>query len=262
MALGLSVVVGVIVGVVLFNQLGPFPSGDGSKSPGPGTSASATPSGSSSPDPSSPPPSSPPPSSPPAGEEPSPTDSADADPAFTQDALLSIDHMIENGWESAGPVDNWDALPPEQITQCAQLGSDDQVVDAYAATIDGLAGGDKPISSAEVVMRFPDTETAEEAMADLVRQVNACDSAPPGESTLTPGSPEHPGTDDKVDDTVVWSAEGEDGKALAVIGLARADDRIALLSLSSFGKDGAEPLDPKESADIDALTIYAGRRLV
>lgn len=252
MALGLSVVVGVIVGVVLFNQLGPFPSGDGNESPGPSTSASAAPSGSSSPAPSSPPPS----------EEPSPTETSEADPPFTQGALLTIDHLLESGWESGGPINNWDGLPPTQITQCAQLSSDDQVIDAYAATIDGVAEGEQPIFSAEVVMRFPDTETAEQAMAKLVRQVNACDSAPPGESTMTPGSPEHPGTDDKVDDTVVWSAEGEDGKALAVIGLARADDRIALLSLSSFGSDGTEPLDPKESADVNALTIYAGRRLV
>lgn len=257
MALGLSVVVGVIVGVVLFSQLGPFPSGDGNESPGPATSASAAPS-----DTSPPPPSSPQPSSPPASEEPSPTDTSETDPAFTEEALLNTDHMVENGWESADPVNNWDGLPPEQITQCAQLGSDDKIIDAYAATMDGLAEGDQPISSAEVVMRFPDSKTAEWAMAELVRQVNACESAPPGESAMTPGSTEHPGTDDKVDDTALWSAEGEDGKALAVIGLARADDRVALLSLSSFGQDGADPLDPKGSADVYALTIYAGRRLV
>ena len=258
MALGLSVVVGVIVGVVLFTQLGPFPSAGDGETPGPGASPSAIPTESPAADPSSPPPSSPPPPT----TEPNPTDSSDPDPAFTEAALLNPDHLLERGWETAGIINNWEDLPPDQINQCAQLSAEDGVVDAYAATMDGTAEGEQPISSAEVVMRFPDEATAETAMAELVRQVNACESAPPGESNLTSTRLDPTDPDPKVGEALVWSAEGGDGQVLAMIGLARAGDRIALLSLVSFGKDGVPPLDPLGSTDVFELTVYAGRRLV
>lgn len=261
-ALGLSVVLGVIIGAVLHNQLGPITSAGGSPPPSPGTSRSATPTPSA--QPSSPTPtasSAPASSAPPSSAPESPDPSEEDGPPFTHDALLNADHLIEHGWESAGPVDDWDGVPPEQITACAHLASDD-VVEAYAAKLDGTAEGDQPIASAEVVMRFADVETAEGALAELVRQVNACESAPPGESTLEPTRLDPPDPDDKVDEAVVWSAEGENGQVLAAIGVARADDRVALLSLSAFGKDGAEPVDPLGTTDFFELTVYAGRRLV
>lgn len=257
MALALAVVVGVIVGVVLFNRLGPFPSPSGQESPASGSpSPSAAPTDSPTSTPSAEPTPSP---SPTQSDEESPDDPA---PPFTQDALVSPEHLLERGWETVRPVNQWDGLPPDQITKCTAITADDGVIDAHAATIDGTAEGEQPISSAEVVARFEDEATAEKVMADLVRRVNACSSAPPGESTMTPGQNDHPDPDDKVDESVLWPAEGEGGQSLAMIGLSRADDRIALITLGSVGKDGAEPLDPFGSLDVFELTTYAGRRLV
>lgn len=243
----LAVVVGAATGVVLFSTVGPIPLR-------PTASGDPTSSGMPSSDPTSHDTASTPAPKRLVTPTPAPDPSA---PPFTELALLQPENLDEHNWHETQLGETWDWLPRRQITSCAQMSpTDGQPVEAYAATYEG-----RVTTAAEIVVRYPHESAAREAMQRLSDRIDACADSPQDQPQLEAESISPPREEDAIE-VVLWQTTAAEGEAQGVVGIARADDRLAFLSLLSPKPGSTEVLDPLESTYVDALYVYAGRRLV
>lgn len=259
LTLGLAVAVGLFAGFAIFRIAGPLPFAAGqpstpSPSAPPATSASpsptptASPSVTPSPTPKATKSAKPARTTAPPRKAPSP--SVSTPPPFTEAALLQPAQFSEHGWDNATQTRFWDGFADEQITACTEVtAADGPVESAYAATYAGnLTVG------AETVVRFTSTAAAEKAVIGLLDRIDVCVPAG-GESTGLKSQPMTPPAAEGLDELYLWNTTGEPNTE-GVVGLARAGDRLALVSLTS------DETDPAETTEVRPLMLQAGRRLV
>lgn len=264
-----AVLIGVLAGVMLFARVGPLPISTAQPS-GPSSPDSAGPSR---PGPSSPPPSSADPSdspsspstpavsSPPASPSPSdtPSGSTPSEPPFTAKALLQPSEFEEFGtWGRTTTVRTWDGVPPDQVTSCTEPDDGEgRQVAAHAAVYRG-----KSTTAVEIVIRYADEETAKAAVIRMLDRVDACADQPAGDPDLTAEMIQAPDPDE-LSASYLWDTTGADGStAQGAIGIVRAGDRVALLTLISLTSDPVGTTKEKGTTDLGPLLVQAGRRLV
>lgn len=249
LALGLAALVGILIGVVLFNQVGPFPL----LTSGPSTGTSSPPDNSGSTTPEVPSPGAVTPS-----PDESPSDDSDpSDAPFTKLALLQPENFDQHNWKSTKVLDTWEEEPSTQITSCTDLPiKGKQPIAVYAARYEG-----RVTIAAEIVARYPTEKAAKAAVERLTNQIKECDDRAETEPELTTKKVSEPDATQDIDVTI-WSTSSDDDSTLGVVGIARAGDRLALLSLVSPGPGSAEVVDPRDTTYVDALYVYAGRRLI
>jgi len=257
LTMSLAVVVGVVAGVALFTGVGPIPlpnrpastsrvpSDPASESgtPSPRASSSAPPSASSSPSRSE------------SGTRtatPSAATSATSEPPFTARALLQPAEFLERGWGSATVSKTWTQIPPVQVTSCAApADGDGAIVAAHAATYRG-----RSTTAAEVVARYDTEKAAQDAVQTLIDRIAECADPADGEPDLTVEPMQVPDPDG-ISEVYLWNTTGPAGTSTeGAIGVARAGDRIALLSMVST------TTDPVGTTKVGSLVLQAGRRLV
>lgn len=258
-----AVVVGLLAGVVLFTQVGPVPLAIGRPTGGPsGPSSTAAPSPSASPSAAAPTPSTSSPTPTPSTSAPSspePSAPTPSDPAFTVRALLQPEEFqTVGGWGTTSLVDSWQGLPPEQVTSCTEpAGADGERVATHSAVYRG-----RSTTGAEVVIRYADADAAEVAVSRMIERITACADQPDGDPELTVTDLPAPDPEE-LSEVYLWdtTAVVKKGTAQGAIGIARAGDRIAFLTLISLSTD---PVGGKKKAttDLDALLLQAGRRLI
>lgn len=259
LTLGLAVLVGALIGLTVFRLAGPLPhaaagpSTPASVPPTPATaSPTPTPTASPSPTPSPTPKatkSAKPARSTAAPPPKTPSPSVSTPPPFTADALLQPSEFEERGWGSATQTQSWNDLPSEQITSCTEVTSADGPIEAaYAATYEGLS-----TTAGEMVVRFESSAAARKAVQDLIGRIGECEPAGGEFAGLAAARMKAPAPDG-ISELYLWNTTGPPNVEGAV-GLARAQDRIALVTLRS------EATDPVQTTQVGALTLQAGRRL-
>lgn len=232
-SLGLALVIGVLAGGVLFDRVGPIPLSTGPErtsgaKPATSVGSSSTASTSKS----------------------KPSSIPTPKPPFTAKALLQPEELTDRGWGRATVTQRWDSVPDSQITSCVEVSASGTTVAAYAATYRGLN-----TTAAEVVIRFTDETAARLATQPLIDQISSCMSPAGDEVDVFVKRLEPPETDGVISEVYLWEITGSDNLEGA-IGLARTDDRIALLTMRS------KVTDPTKTTLLSNLTQQAGRRLV
>lgn len=239
-----AVVAGVLVGALLFSQLGPIPlppdllaAGPGNPNLSPSASAGTSPPSSSL-------------FSPSASRTPTPRQSSA--PPFTKLALLQPADFLARGWGAALVDGTWDDFPPDQITSCTEIEAKDaHRVAAYAAVY-----RKKSTTGTEIVVRYANEATARTVMATVIERIAACAEQPTGDPDLAVNAlaaPDPAG----VSEIHLWRTTGVAGStARGVVAIVRAGDRIALLTMISL------TTDPIVDTEYASLALAAGRRLV
>ncbi|MBA8794892.1 hypothetical protein FHX74_002520 [Friedmanniella endophytica] len=195
----------------------------------------------------------------PTATTPSPSASAepsdDSTPAFTERALLQPANLTANGWKSAEMYKRYAGLPGGAITPCAEITTGDTgVVEGYAARYASSHTG-----AIELVARFSSESAAQREYSQLVNLVaNCADSA--YEPKLAVSESSRTVEADGVDNVQWWNTTSSDG-GRGIIGIVRAQDRIAYLTMSSPDSD-PDNTQPGGTTDIAAVLTVAGQRLV
>lgn len=259
LTLGLAVLVGALVGLTVFRLAGPLPLATAQPSASASAPTASTPSVSPTPTPSPSPTPTPSPTpkatksakparttAPPAK---APSPSVSTPPPFTVAALLQPAEFRDAGWGEATVTQSWNDLPSEQITDCTEITADDGPIEAaYAARYQGLS-----TTAGEQVVRFESTSAARKAVQAMIKRIAECEPAGGEFAGLASERMEAPAPDG-ISELYLWNTTGPPTVEGAV-GLARADDRIALVSLES------ETTDPVQTTQVGALMLAAGRRL-
>lgn len=269
LTLGLAVLVGALLGWAAFRLAGPLPlasadpsppvsvppaTATASPTPTPTPTASPTPTPSPTPSPtSSPTTKAAKPARPVRTTAPRPPTAAppsvSTPPPFTVAALLPAAQFREFGWGEASVTQSWNDLPSEQITYCTEVTSNDGPIEAaYAARYQG-----ESTTAAETVVRFESTAAARTAVQGLIGRIGACEP-PDGESAGLAAERMAAPAPDGISELYLWNTTGPP-TVEGVVGLARAGDRIALVSLES------ETTDPVQTTQVGALMLAAGQRL-
>lgn len=182
--------------------------------------------------------------------------SAGESPPFTRSALLQPDELKGFGWGKADQTAIYDGVATDLPSLCAaEPALEKGTEESYSAEYRGVQ-----THAVEIVLRHRDDDAAAKAFDRVSDKTAACASAEKDRR----GKPtrRHDPKLDEVDQARWWQIEvpagsaGRDEPSRGVLAVARIDDRVVLMTLTS------PTTDPSTTVQFEELLTQAARRLV